>query len=86
MSLTKRIEALDRRWIFVLMLFAMSFPLIVHFKLPIRESPEARGFYESIEKLQAGDVVYLARITTQVGKPNSIPCFWPYSITCSART
>jgi hypothetical protein len=73
MSLTKRIEALDRRWIFLLMLFAMSFPLIVHMRLPVRESPEARGFYESVEKVEAGDVVYLASDYDPGGKAELDP-------------
>ena len=73
MSLTKRIEALDRRWIFLLMLFAMSFPLLVRFNLPLRISPEAKGFYESIEKLEAGDVVYLASDYDPGGKAELDP-------------
>ena len=73
MSLTQRIESLDRRWIFLVMLVAMSFPLIVHMKLPVRASPEARGFYENIEKLQAGDVVYLASDYDPGGKAELDP-------------
>jgi len=73
MSLTQRIEALDRRWIFLLMLFSMSFPLIVHIRLPVRTSPEARGFYESIEALHAGDVVYLASDYDPGGKAELEP-------------
>jgi len=73
MSLTKRIEALDRRWIFLLMLLAMSFPLIVHITLPLRVTPEGRGFYESIEKLQSGDIVYLASDYDPGGKAELDP-------------
>jgi hypothetical protein len=72
-TLTQRIESLDRRWVFLLILVAMSFPLLVHMRLPLRISPEARGFYESIEALHAGDVVYLASDYDPGGKAELDP-------------
>ena len=73
MSLTKRIESLDRRWVFVLMLGAMSLPLLVHFQLPLRVSPEARGYYEVMEALEPGDIVYLASDYDPGGKAELDP-------------
>ncbi|HET9235112.1 MAG TPA: hypothetical protein VFP10_13315, partial [Candidatus Eisenbacteria bacterium] len=58
-TLAERIEALDRRWVFLLMFLAMSGPLLIRVVLPLRVSPESRGYYEAIENLEPGDIVFL---------------------------
>ncbi len=69
----ERIEKLDRRWIFLIMLVAISFPLFVKMTLPIRISAEVRGYYEAIEALQPGDVVYFAADYDPGSKPELDP-------------
>ena len=55
-----RLENLDRRWVFLVMLAALVLPLFLPLDLPIRVSPEVRGFYEAIEALEPGSMVYYA--------------------------
>ncbi len=59
-DLLLRIEQMDRRWVFVIMFIAISVPLFIPIQLPIRVSAEVQGYYDLIESLQPGDVVYLA--------------------------
>lgn len=68
-----RIEKLDRRWIFLVMFVAISLPLFVRVDLPIRVTAEARGFYDAIEALQPGDVVYFAADYDPGSKPELDP-------------
>jgi hypothetical protein len=57
---SERLEHLDRRWIFLVMLVAMSLPLFLPVDLPIRVSPEVRAFHAAVEGLEPGSVVYFA--------------------------
>lgn len=68
-----RLEGIDRRWIFLLMALSLSYPLFVPVELPIRISPEVRGYYEAVEALQPGDVVYLAADYDPGSKPELEP-------------
>lgn len=72
-SVLERIEKMDRRWVFLLMLFSMAFPLFVRIDLPIRVSREVQGFYDTIEALQPGDVVYYAADYDPGSKPELDP-------------
>jgi len=56
-SFTQRLEKLDRRFVFLVVWLAVSLPIFVRLDLPIGKSPEVQSFYESIEKLHAGDIV-----------------------------
>ncbi len=60
MSLAKRLQLLDRRWIFLVVLSVIIVPYVKPLGLPIRVSKEARGFYEAIERVPRGGTVYLA--------------------------
>jgi len=68
-----RIEHVDRRIIFLIMLVSISVPLFYPMNLPIRVSPEVRLYYEAIEALEAGDVVYLAADYDPGSKPELDP-------------
>jgi hypothetical protein len=72
-SWTQIIESMDRRWVFVLMFVAMSLPLLVPVHMPVRVSPEARSFYERIEALKDGDVVFLSADYDPGGKAELDP-------------
>ena len=69
----ERIEKVDRRVIFLIMLVAISVPLFYPLSLPIRVSPEVEGFYNAIEGLEAGDVVYFAADYDPGSKPELDP-------------
>ncbi len=69
----ERVEKLDRRWVFLLMLLSISIPLFVKMTLPIRISSEVRGFYQAIAALKPGDVVYFAADYDPGSKPELDP-------------
>ena len=73
MTFLDRVEKLDRRWTFLIMFLAISFPLFVRLALPIRVSPEVHGFYDAIEALHPGDVVYFAGDYDPGSKPELEP-------------
>ena len=58
MSLWQRLERLDRRIVFLFVFVFVSIPVIVRLDLPIPSSKEVDDFYEAIEALQPGDVVF----------------------------
>jgi hypothetical protein len=53
-------ETLDRRWAFLIVGIAVSLPWIKRAGFPVTPSPEARAFYEAVETLPPGSVIYLA--------------------------
>jgi hypothetical protein len=50
----------DRRWIFLAMALVVLVFLKLPVRLPIRPSAESRGFFESVESVPPGSVIYLA--------------------------
>jgi hypothetical protein len=60
MSWVRKLEALDRRYVFLFIFFAVLLPLFKPIGLPIRVSPEVQAFYETIEAVPEGSTVYLA--------------------------
>lgn len=73
MTFLERLETLDRRWVFLIMLLAISIPLFVQVELPIRVSPAVQGYYDAIDELQPGDVVYFAADYDPGSKPELDP-------------
>lgn len=72
-TLLERIETVDRRVVFLIMLVAITIPLFRPLDLPIRVSPEVQGFYDTIEALQPGDIVYYAADYDPGSKPELDP-------------
>lgn len=60
MSWAAKLESLDRRVIFIFIFLAVLYPLFNPIGLPIRPSNESTAFFDEIEKLTAGQTVYLA--------------------------
>lgn len=59
-SLSERLEKLDRRIVFLVVWAAVSLPILLKLSLPIGTIPvEVKTYYETIERLQPGDIVYL---------------------------
>lgn len=56
----RKLEHLDRRIIYLGVLLAVTAPLIRPVGLPIYPSKESQGFFDGIEALPAGSVVYVA--------------------------
>lgn len=60
MGFFKRIMAIDRRIIYVIMAFAVIVPLIFPLGLPVTITPEVKNVYDKIERLNPGDVIMVA--------------------------
>lgn len=60
MTFFERLQNLDRRVIYIVLLIAISFPLLKPLNLPIIVSKETKGIYDTIEALPAGSVVALS--------------------------
>ncbi|NNF08233.1 MAG: hypothetical protein HKN21_15830 [Candidatus Eisenbacteria bacterium] len=69
----QKLEKIDRRWVFLVMLVAVSIPLFVSVDLPLKVTPAAQSFYDSIEALQPGDIVYYAADYDPGSKPELDP-------------
>lgn len=54
------LKNLDRRWIFLLMLLAVSIPILLQLKFPEKPTGLAQNVFDEIEKLQPGDKVLLS--------------------------
>ncbi|MFQ5653781.1 MAG: hypothetical protein ACE5GW_03500, partial [Planctomycetota bacterium] len=51
---------LDRRWVFLLMLLAVAFPILLELRFPERATGLAMATFDAIESLEEGDRVLLA--------------------------
>ncbi|MGE5653071.1 MAG: hypothetical protein ACM3ZQ_02220 [Bacillota bacterium] len=60
MSLLKRLQTLDRRVIYVVLLIFVAWPILAPFKLPLGVSRETKAVYDYIAALKEGDVVALS--------------------------
>lgn len=56
----KKLEHLDKRWVFLCVALAVLIPLILPIKLPLQVSQSTRNFYDHIEKLPEGSLVLLS--------------------------
>lgn len=57
MSRWKRLEAIDRRVIFVILTLGVLAPMIFPMNLPIAVTPEVQNLYDRIEDLRPGEVI-----------------------------
>ena len=73
MSFVKRLETLDRRWLFLTMGLLVLVPLIFPLPLPLTVSPRAKGFYDAVEALPEGSTVLLACDYDPGAKPELVP-------------
>lgn len=54
------LKNLDRRWIFVLMFFAVSIPILTGLQFPERPSPMVISVFDAVENLPEGSSILLA--------------------------
>jgi len=64
---------LDRRYIYVILILVVLFPLVKPIGMPISVSNWTKTFYAEIEKLQAGDIAVLSIDYTPSGGPDVHP-------------
>jgi len=71
--LLTRFLNIDRRWIFLLMVFCIFIPLIMPVGLPFSVDPAVKKLYNSIERLQEGDLVLISCDYDPGSKPELQP-------------
>ncbi|MGH8103258.1 MAG: hypothetical protein ACREJQ_01915 [bacterium] len=58
MTFWEKVENLDRRWLFLATFLIITIPMLKPVRLPFAVTQETRGFYDAINALQPGDVVF----------------------------
>ncbi len=73
MSITRTLENLDRRWIFLIVGLLVLLPLIFPVPLPITVSPRVQGFVDAIDAIPNGSTVLMSCDWDPSGKPELQP-------------
>jgi hypothetical protein len=71
--LLRKLEYVDRRWLFLMMAAAIVVPLLVPVPLPIQVTGMVRDLYQSIEDLPEGSVVLVSVDYDPTGRPELEP-------------
>ena len=59
MSIWKKLEQMDRRWVYLMVGLSVIFPFVFPLTLPISITPEAQAVYDHVEALPDGSTVML---------------------------
>ena len=59
-SILKKLEHADKRWVFLLVALAVLIPLIKPLRIPLKVSAPAKAFHQQIQKLPEGSLVLLS--------------------------
>ncbi len=59
MDIWEKLNAIDRRWIYLLMFLSVLIPTIFVVKFPIELTPEAEQLYNAVEELPDSSVIML---------------------------
>ncbi len=59
MNFWEKLSHIDRRWIYLLVAIAVTFPMLVVIRFPVELSPEAQKLYDAVESLPDSSVVFL---------------------------
>jgi len=85
MNIVERLEAIDRRIIFVLILLAVVLPLLFPIGFKIIVSEPVQGFYDAIEELAPGSVVLISSEYDPATMPEVYPMNQALTRHCFAR-
>ncbi|GJM44912.1 MAG: hypothetical protein DHS20C21_17540 [Gemmatimonadota bacterium] len=72
-SLLKRLEFIDRRWLFLALAGSIVLPLLFPIPLPLYVSPMVQDLYDAVEALPEGAIVLLSADYDPSGKPELEP-------------
>lgn len=72
-SLATRLQALDRRWIFLLVAAGTILPILFPIGFPVTITPPVRGLFDRIETLGPEDVVMISFDYGPTTKPENSP-------------
>jgi hypothetical protein len=75
MHWTDRLMSFDRRWLFLLMGFAIVLPLIFPLDLPIKASPMTQKAFYTVEALEEDDTVFVSVDCDPASTPELEPYF-----------
>lgn len=73
MNIWEKLQAVDRRIIYAVMLVALIFPMLKPIGLPLSYSDTTMFFFDEVEKLQSGDVVLMSLDYSPGGSPDVHP-------------
>jgi len=59
MTIYEKMMNIDRRWIYLIVGFAVLVPAIFPFTVPVAITPEVRSVYKFVEELKPGDYLFL---------------------------
>jgi hypothetical protein len=59
MNMWEKLQNIDPRWYYYLLVLVVALPIIKPWGLPIKVGPEARSFYETVEALPQGSTIFL---------------------------
>jgi hypothetical protein len=68
-----RLEAIDRRWIFLIVALLVLLPLLFPLKLPLAVSGPADNFYKAIEAVPDGSIIVLSGDFDPASGPELMP-------------
>jgi hypothetical protein len=57
---TERLQAFDRRWLFLVMGLAIVLPLLMPIRCTVQPSPMVQATYYTVDELKPGDVVFVS--------------------------
>jgi len=72
-TLLKRLEYVDRRWLFLVMAAAIVVPLVVPVPLPLYVSSMVQDLYDAIDALPEGSIVLISSDYDPTAKPELEP-------------
>ncbi|MCP4631445.1 MAG: hypothetical protein GY855_00855 [candidate division Zixibacteria bacterium] len=59
MTIYEKMMNIDRRWIYLLLGLSVLVPAFYPFEVPVSVTPEVKSVYEFVDKLEAGDYLFL---------------------------
>ncbi len=81
----RTLEHLDRRWVFLSMLLAVSIPILTKLDFPEKVSDNTRMVFEAIEKLSTGDRVLLSYDFDPASEGELLPMAQAFTRHCSIK-
>lgn len=73
MAVLEKLQAIDRRIVFIFIGAAIVIPLLLPMGLPIRVTKEAKSIYDSIDSLKPGSMVLIANDYSPSAEPELYP-------------
>ena len=66
MKILKFLQQVDRRFLYVIVLFVVGLPFFMKIKLPVKVSPGTQKMYDKIESMHESDALWLERKNSEM--------------------